>query len=99
MRINVYSEGVQLTPQLRGVVVSRMLSALGPFGAYIELVVVRLQANTGHAQPDTTACDVAVSLHPSGDFARGPETRRWLSRLIARLMTFAMESNTKYLGC
>ena len=67
MRINVYSEGFQLTPQLRGVVVSRMLSALGPFGAYIEMVVVRLQAKTGHAQPDTTAFDVTVSLHPSGD--------------------------------
>jgi ribosome-associated translation inhibitor RaiA len=67
MRINVHSEGFQLTPQLRGVVVSRMLSALGSFGDYIEMVVVRLQARPGHTQSDTTICDVAVSLHPSGD--------------------------------
>ena len=44
MRINVRSEGFQLTPQLRGVVVSRLLSALGPFSAHIELVVVGLRA-------------------------------------------------------
>ena len=67
MRINVRSEGFQLTPQLRGVVVSRLLSALGPFSAHIELVVVGLRASTGHTQPDTTVCDVGVSLCPSGD--------------------------------
>lgn len=67
MRINVHSEGFQLTPQLRGVVVSRMVSALGSFGAYIDVVVVRLQATRGHTQPETTICDVAVSLRPSGD--------------------------------
>jgi hypothetical protein len=43
MRINVCSEGFQLTPQLRGVVVSRLLSAPGPFNAHIELVVVELR--------------------------------------------------------
>ncbi len=62
MRINVRSEGFQLTPQLRGVVVSRLLSVLGPFGAHIDLVGVRLQTITGHTQPDSTICDVAVSL-------------------------------------
>ena len=67
MRINVRSEGFQLTPQLRGVVVSRLLSALGPFSAYIELVVVGLRANIGHTQPDTPVCEVAVRLRPSGD--------------------------------
>jgi ribosome-associated translation inhibitor RaiA len=66
MRIDVHSEGFQLTPQLRGVVVSRLLSALGPFGAHIESVLARLRASTGRAQPDTTICDVAVSLYPSG---------------------------------
>jgi ribosome-associated translation inhibitor RaiA len=74
MRINVRSEGFQLTPQLRGVVVSRLLSAVGPFGAYIELVDVCLQASSGHAQLDTTICDIAVSLRPSGDVrARGED--------------------------
>ena len=67
MRINVRSEGFQLTPQLRGVVVSRLLSALGPFSAHIELVVVRLQTSAGHTHPDTTVCDVDVRLRPSGD--------------------------------
>jgi ribosome-associated translation inhibitor RaiA len=74
MRINVRSEGFQLTPQLRGVVVSRLLSAVGPFGAYIEVVDVRLQARAGHTQPDTTICDIAASLRPSGDVrARGED--------------------------
>jgi ribosome-associated translation inhibitor RaiA len=74
MRINVRSEGFQLTPQLRGVVVSRLLSAVGPFGAHIELVDVRLQTSAGHTQPDTTICDIAVSLRPSGDVrARGED--------------------------
>ena len=74
MRINVRSEGFQLTPQLRGVVVSRLLSTVGPFGAHIELVDVRLQASAGHTQPDTTICDIAVSLRPSGDVrARGED--------------------------
>jgi ribosome-associated translation inhibitor RaiA len=67
MRINVHSEGFRLTPQLRGVVVSRLLSALGPFGAHIQGVAVRLRAGTGHAQSDTTLCEVAVGLHPSGE--------------------------------
>ena len=67
MRINVRSEGFRLTPHLRGVVVSRLLSALGPFGMHIQCVDVRLQARTGHAQPVTTLCDVAVSLHPFGE--------------------------------
>jgi ribosome-associated translation inhibitor RaiA len=67
MRINVHSEGFRLTPQLRGVVVSRLLSALGPFSAHIRGLVVRLQARTGHTQPDTTFCHVAVSFHPSGE--------------------------------
>jgi ribosome-associated translation inhibitor RaiA len=72
MRINVRLEGFQLTPQLRGVVVSRLLSAVGQFGAYIELVDVRLQASAGHTRPDTTICDIAVSLRTSGDIrARG----------------------------
>ena len=52
MRINVRSEGFQLTPQQRDVVVSRLLSALGPFSAHIELVVVGLRSSTGHTQPD-----------------------------------------------
>lgn len=67
MRIDVIPEGFQLTRQLRGAVVSRLLSALRPFGAHIELVVVRLQTSAGHTQPDTTVCDVGVSLRPSGD--------------------------------
>jgi ribosome-associated translation inhibitor RaiA len=67
MRINVHSGGFQLTPQLRGVVVSRLLSALGPFSAHIESVVVDLQVSAGATQPDTMICDVVVKLRPSGD--------------------------------
>ena len=58
---------LERTPQLRNVVVSRLLSALGPFGAHIESVGVRLQTSTGHSQPDTSICDAAVSLRPSGE--------------------------------
>ena len=67
MRINVRSEGLELTPQLRQVAVSRLLSALGPVGAHIALVGVRLQTSTPRTQPATTICDVAVSLRPSGE--------------------------------
>lgn len=45
----------------------------GPFGVYIELVDVRLQASAGHTQPDTTSCDITAS-RPSGDVrARGED--------------------------
>jgi ribosomal subunit interface protein len=67
MRISVRSEGFGLTPQLRSVVVSRLVSTLDPFGAHIASVEVRLQVTTGHTQSDTTICDVAVSLRPSGN--------------------------------
>lgn len=67
MRINVRSEGLELTPQLRQVAVSRLLSALAPFGAHIASVGVRLQTSTARTQPATTTCDVAVSLRPSGE--------------------------------
>lgn len=50
MRINVRSEGPELTPQLRQVAVSRLLSALGPFGAHIASVGVRLQTSTPRTQ-------------------------------------------------
>jgi ribosome-associated translation inhibitor RaiA len=74
MRIDVRSEGLELTPQLRQVAVSRLLSALGPFGAHIALVGVRLETSTPRTQPATTICDVAVSLHPSGEIrVRGEE--------------------------
>ena len=67
MQINVRSDRFELTPQLRGLVVSRLLSALGPFDAHLKSVHVRLQTSTGDSQPDVTICDVAVSLRPSGD--------------------------------
>lgn len=67
MRINVHSAGFRLTPQLRSAVVSRLLPALSPFGAHIQFVIVRLRAGTGHGQPDTLLCEIAVSLHPSGE--------------------------------
>ena len=68
MRIDVSSEGFVLTPQLRGVVVSRVLSALGGFGAHIESVSVRLETTaTGRLQPAVASCDVSVSLRPTGD--------------------------------
>ena len=47
---------------------SRLLSALGPFGAHIELVS---RAPSGRYRPRRSPtrrlCDVAVSLRPSGD--------------------------------
>lgn len=67
MRINVRSEDFRLTPQLRSAVVSRLLLALRPFGAHIQFVVVRLRTGTGHGQPDAPLCEIAVSLHRSGE--------------------------------
>ena len=67
MRINVHSERFELTPQLRHAVVSRLQSALGSFSSHIESVDVRLQLGTHRTQPDTSACDVAVRLRPTGE--------------------------------
>lgn len=67
MQINVYSERFEVTPQLRTVVVSRLLAALGPFGAHVESVAVRLQTTTGHSQRDTAICDAAARLRPFGE--------------------------------
>ena len=67
MRVNVHSERFELTPQLRHVVVSRLQSALGPFSAHIDSVAVRLQTSWADTRPDTTTCDIAVSLRPSGE--------------------------------
>ena len=66
MRINVHANGFDLTPHTRGFVESRLLSALGPFIVHIESVAVRLEARKSGTQPDTAACGIVVSLHPSG---------------------------------
>jgi hypothetical protein len=80
MRINVRSEGFQLTPQLRGVVVSRLLSALRPFGAHIEVEreVSRRQAaprapHAAEAEPD------ALELVLDGNQI-SQQQREWLER-------------------
>jgi len=67
MRINVESVGFELTTQLRNVVVSRWLSALGSFATHVDTVDVRLRTPTDRNRPATTICDVAVSLRPSGE--------------------------------
>ena len=83
MRISVRSEGFELTPQLRSAVVSRLVSTLGPFGAHIASVDVRVLISTGHTQSDTAICDVAVSLRPSGEVrARAEDVR--MDRAITR---------------
>ena len=99
MRINVHSEGFRLTPQLRSAVVSRLLSALSPFGAHIQLVVVRLRAGTGHGQPDTPLCEVAVSLHPSGEVRAQAEDAQMAVAIDRAANAVAVQSNAKYLGC
>jgi hypothetical protein len=99
MRIDVRSEGFQLTPQQRGVVVSRLLSALGPFGVHIQLVVVGLRAITGHTQADTMVCDVGVTFVRLVTFALVPKTRRCMSRLTAPRSMFAVQSNAKCRDC
>ena len=83
MRINVRSEGFVLTRQLRHAAVSQLLSALAPFGADIELVSVRLQARKARSQPETTICDVAVSLRPTGEVRSRAEDVR-MDRAINR---------------
>jgi ribosome-associated translation inhibitor RaiA len=67
MRINVRPEGFELRPHLRRVVVSRLQSALGPFRSHIESVAVRLFISRDAGQLDTTICEVAVRLRPSGE--------------------------------
>ena len=76
MRIDVYSEGFELTPQLRSKVVSRFVWALGAFDSHVESVVVRLMSGTGHMESQTAICDVVVSLRSFGDVrARAEEAR------------------------
>ncbi len=67
MRINIHAEGFDLRPQLRAAVESRLLAALGAFAGRIQFVTVHLQARLGRHQPDTTSCEVAVTLRPSGE--------------------------------
>lgn len=83
MRITVRSERNELTTQLRQLVVSRLQSALGPFSAHLESVDVRLETNTLHAHPGTTACDVVVKLRPTGEVRARAEDAK-MNNAIAR---------------
>jgi ribosome-associated translation inhibitor RaiA len=66
MQITVHATGFDLTPHTRSFVESRLVSALGPFTVRIASVAVRLEASRRRTQPDTAACAIVVSLHPSG---------------------------------
>jgi|RhiMethySRZTD1v2_1073278.scaffolds.fasta_scaffold431541_2 hypothetical protein len=67
MRINARAKRFDLTPYVRRLVESSVLSALGRFHSRIESVAVHLEAVKGPAQPDTTVCSIVVRLHPSGE--------------------------------
>lgn len=66
MQITVDATGFDLTPHTRSFVESRLKSALGPFTVRVASVAVRLEARRSRTQPDTAACGIVVSLHPSG---------------------------------
>lgn len=83
MRINVRAEGFELRPQLRHAAVSHLLSALRPFRAHIELVSVRLSSRKARSQPETTICDVAVTLRPAGEVRARAEDAR-MDRAMTR---------------
>ena len=83
MRINVQAHGFDLTPHTRGFVESRLLSELRPFDVRIESVAVRLEARKGRTQPDTAACGIVVSLHPSG-VVRSRAEDSWMYAAINR---------------
>jgi hypothetical protein len=76
MRIGVRAEAFELTPQLRSVVVSRLVSALGTFGAHIASVGVRLQISTDHLSKSRLGLTNTRSyrgrwLKSGGRFSRG----------------------------
>jgi hypothetical protein len=89
MRINVRSEGLELTSQLRHVAGSRLLSALGPFGraitrAYsevrgaVEREVSRLQAPPRASDAAAAGPDVLeLALHEN---RISQQQREWLER-------------------
>jgi ribosome-associated translation inhibitor RaiA len=66
MQITVHATGFDLTPHTRSFMESRLVSALGSFTVRIASVAVRLEASRSRTQPDTAACGIVVSLHPSG---------------------------------
>jgi len=76
VRINIYAEGFQLTPELRAYVDLRLLSALGRFSDRIESAVVRLRARNRRTESERASCDVVVTLHPSGEFRSRAEEPR-----------------------
>lgn len=82
MRTTVRSEQIELTPQLRQVVISRLQSALGPFSRHIESVDVRLETKTPHTPRDTTACDVTVKLRPTGEVRARAEDAKMDSAIV-----------------
>lgn len=84
MRINIYTEGLQLTSELRAYVDSRLLTALGRFCDQIESGVVRLRVTHGRTVSDTTSADVVVSLYPSGEVRARAQAAR-LDKAIDRV--------------
>jgi ribosome-associated translation inhibitor RaiA len=83
MRINIRGDGLDVTRQLQAVVESCLWTALGAFDAWIDLVVVQLRAGVGRNQPDSTRCEILVTLRPSGDVhasADDPQMRVSIAR-------------------
>jgi ribosome-associated translation inhibitor RaiA len=81
MQMTVHATGFDLTPHTRSFVESRLVSALGPFTDRIASVAVRLEASRSRTQPDTAACSIVISLHPSGVVDRAPVAERRFSRV------------------
>ena len=49
------------------------MSALRPFRGRIASAVMILRAEIDHTRPNTSGCDVVVTLHPSGEVSAGAQ--------------------------
>jgi ribosome-associated translation inhibitor RaiA len=76
MKVNIHTEGVQLTSRLRELVEFRLWSALRPFREHVASAVMNLRGRLDRSQPATAGCDVVVTLHPSGEVRAGAQDAR-----------------------
>jgi ribosomal subunit interface protein len=83
MQINLHASGFHLTNHTRDFAQSKLLSTLGQFRASIGSVDVNLGTSKGRNRPDTTACEIVVNLHPSGE-VRWRVEHEWMHVAIDR---------------
>jgi ribosome-associated translation inhibitor RaiA len=67
MRISVHAHGLELRPELRRFVESRLSSSLSRFRRRIQLVSVNLAIGIREGLCLPTSCDVVATLRPSRD--------------------------------